>query len=204
TSRISDEEMARINIEASAAIAEWVDIYREDPGGRLYEQLVKRAVFYVPMPKKTSRLEVTEFGALAEPEMAKRVVQGADATRLERVRSDVARHPSRVLANALLNTAWRNGPVENIHAGGYRGYPLDQRRVTLAEERDLMAFASDRLALGMTVCLQFSMERPHRPWLEQVLPYGLAEMLLVTPSRWTLTEASCEVRLPAENSSSAR
>ena len=35
TSRISDEEMARINIEASAALATWIDLYREDPGGRL-------------------------------------------------------------------------------------------------------------------------------------------------------------------------
>jgi hypothetical protein len=42
--------MARINIEASAALAEWIDIYREDPGGRLYEQLVNRAVAYLPMP----------------------------------------------------------------------------------------------------------------------------------------------------------
>ena len=67
-----------------------------------------------------------------------------------------------------------------------------------------MAFVSERLALGMTVCLQFVMEQPRRPWPEQVLPYGLAEILLVTPSRWTLTEASREVRLPAENSSSAR
>jgi hypothetical protein len=25
--------MARINIEASAALAEWIDIYRADPGG---------------------------------------------------------------------------------------------------------------------------------------------------------------------------
>jgi hypothetical protein len=69
--------------------------------------------------------------------------------------------------------------------------------VTPAEERALMAFASERLALGMTVCLQFAMERPRWPWPEQVLPYGVAEMLLVTPSRWTLTETSREVRLPA-------
>ena len=55
----------------------------------------------------------------------------------------------------------------------------------------------ERLVLGMTVCLQFAMEQPRRPWPEQVLPYGLAEILLVTPSRWTLTEASREVRLPA-------
>ena len=31
-SRISDDEMARINIEASAALAEWIDLHRTDPG----------------------------------------------------------------------------------------------------------------------------------------------------------------------------
>jgi hypothetical protein len=80
TSRDSGEEMARINIEASAALAEWIDIYREDPGGRLYEQLVNRAVAYLPMPKKASKLEVTEFGTLAQPEMAARIVEAANAT----------------------------------------------------------------------------------------------------------------------------
>ena len=197
TSRISDEEMARINIEASAALAEWIDLYRSDPGGRLYTQLVDRAVSYLPMPKKTSKLKVTEFGALADPAMAERVIQVAEASRLGRVRADAERHPSRLLANAMVNTAWRNGPVEKVHEGGFRGCPLDLRRVTPAEERELMGFVSERLALGMTVCLQFALEQPRRPWPEQVLPYGLAEMLLITPSRWTLTEASREVRLPA-------
>jgi hypothetical protein len=60
-----------------------------------------------------------------------------------------------------------------------------------------MAFASERLAEGMSVCLCFALERPPRPWPEQVLPYGLAEMRLITPSRWTLTEVSRDVRLPA-------
>jgi hypothetical protein len=199
TSRISDEEMARINIEASAALAEWIDIYRADPGGRLYEQLVNRAVAFLPMPKKTSRLKVTEFGALSEPEIASRLVEAfraSAASHLERVRADVERHPSRVLANALVNSAWRNGPVENIHAGDFRGYPLDQRRMTLTEEREMMAFVSERFAQGMSVCLRFALEQPPRPWPEQVLPYSLAEMLLITPSRWTLTESSREVRLP--------
>jgi hypothetical protein len=94
--------------------------------------------------------------------------------------------------------------VENIHAGGFRGYPLDVRRMTPAEERSLMAFASERLAEGMDVCLRFAMERPPRSWVEQVLPYGLGEMMLVTPSRWTLTEVSREVRLPAELPSCGR
>jgi hypothetical protein len=78
----------------------------------------------------------------------------------------VERHPSRVLANALVNSAWRNGPVEKVHGGIFRAYPLDQRRVMPAEERELMGFVSERLALGLTVCLQLAMEQPRRPWTE--------------------------------------
>jgi len=195
-SRISDEEMARINIEASAALAEWIDLYRSDRGRSLYERLVNRAVVYLPMPRKRAKLEVTTFAALAQPEMAARILKSADTAKVERVRGDADRHPSRLFANALLNMAWRNGPVESIHAGEFRGYPLDQRRMTPAEERELMAYTSGRLALGMAVCQQFAVEEPRRRWSERVLPYGLAELLLITPWQWTLTESSREVRLP--------
>lgn len=47
-SRISDDEMARINIESSAALAEWIDIRRGD--SRLHARLVDRAVSYLIMP----------------------------------------------------------------------------------------------------------------------------------------------------------
>jgi hypothetical protein len=197
TSRIYDGEMARINIEASAALAEWIDIYRAERGGRRYEQLVNRAVAYLPMPRKRTKLCVTEFLAFAQPELAAELVELADPVRRERARQDVGQHASRVFASALLNTAWRNGPVEGIHAGHFRGYPMDHRRMTPAEERELMAFACERLALGMTVCLKLATERPGRSWAEQVLPYGLADLFLITPSCWTLTESSREVRLPA-------
>ena len=96
-----------------------------------------------------------------------------------------------------MNTAWRNGPVESIHAGRFRGYPLDQRRITVMEERELIDFASQRLALGMAVCSELALQHHHRPWHEQVLPYGLAEILMITPTGWTLTECSREVRLRA-------
>jgi hypothetical protein len=96
-----------------------------------------------------------------------------------------------------VNIAWRNGPVEDVHAGWPQGYPLERRRVTPAEERRLMRVATAGMALGMTVCGHLAMERPERPWAEQVLPYALAPMMLATPSGWTLTETSREVRLPA-------
>jgi hypothetical protein len=196
-SRISDEEMARINIEASAALAEWIELYRADASGRLYTQLVNRAVCYLPTPKKTSKLKVSQLAALADPEIATAFVRASDAARLERIQTESDRFPSRLFANALINTAWRNGPVERIHKGAFRGYPLDRRRITPAEERELMAIASERLALAMTVCLQLSIEQPQRCWSEQVLPFGLADKWLIAPTGWTLTETSREVRLLA-------
>jgi hypothetical protein len=54
--------------------------------------------------------------------------------------------------------------------------------MTLAEERRLMRFASTGMAPGMTVCLHLVMEHAARPWAEQVLPYGLASMMLVISS----------------------
>jgi hypothetical protein len=57
--------------------------------------------------------------------MAARVVEMTDGERLERARPEVERHASRVFANALLNTAWRNGLVENI---GFFGEPRSSRR----------------------------------------------------------------------------
>lgn len=196
TSRICDDEMARINIEASAALAQWVDLFNVD--GQLYDRLVHRAISYLPMPKKTSRPERgLPFGALAQPEIAKQLVEATGAERLAVARVDTDHCPSRVFANALVNVAWRNGPVENIHAGRTVTCPMDRRRVTVTEERLLMRVATNRMALGMDVCFMLRCERQRheRSWAEQVLPYRLASMLLVTPTGWTLTDSSCDVRL---------
>jgi hypothetical protein len=99
------------------------------------------------------------FAALAVPTMANRLVHAVDPERLARVRTDVAGHPSRVFATAMVNVAWRNGPVENMHAGSFQGYTITQRRVTPAEEKELMQPASDGLALGMTVRSVLAWER---------------------------------------------
>jgi hypothetical protein len=90
-----------------------------------------------------------------------------------------------------------------VHAGKPWSYPLDQRRVTPAEERKIIRFASDRLAMGMNVCQRFMVEQPRRPRSEQVLPFGLASFLLITPSDWTLTDNSRDVHLPFSPTSHA-
>ena len=194
-SRISDEEMARINIEASAALAQWIDLYRQEHGGGRYRQLVERAIHYLPMPQKTSRARFGTLAELSHPKAAARLARAAPPNLRAQVRARAELHPSHLLANTIVNVAWRNGPVEDIHAGRRWAYPLDERRLTLAEERTLMRFSCDGMALAMTVCLVLTAEGQSRSWPEQVLPYGL--VVSIAPSRWSLTEASREVLLPA-------
>jgi hypothetical protein len=105
--------------------------------------------------------------------------------------------PSRVFASALVNTAWRNGPVENMHTGMCVDRPLDSRRIRVQEERSVLGFAIDRLAVGIDVCHELVREQSSRSWVEQVLSYALADMMLITPVGWTLTESTREVRLSA-------
>ncbi len=168
TSRIANTEMARISIEASAALAEWVDVCRDEPA--LYEQLVLRAVAYLPLPRWKPRPAGTNFAMLAVPQVRDQMARAVPDARLAKVRTDAEAHPSRVFSNALVNTAWRNGPVEEVHAGESRGYPLDKRRITVGEERSIVGSASDRLTIGMEVCRQLVAERPARRWPEQVAP----------------------------------
>jgi hypothetical protein len=202
TSRISNSEIARINIETSAGLAEWIDLSRSDPG--LYVQLVQRALHFLPVPsvrggpelRRLVEHDLKPLLVLATPTPAiERELMGAGSPEfLRRVFANARAHPSRLFANTLVNIAWRNGPVENIHAGKHCGYPLDQRRITSQEERNLMEFSSERLSLGLELVEQLSGQPGGVSWPEQVLPFGLARF---APTNWTLTERSREVRLPA-------
>ena len=107
-------------------------------------------------------------------------------------------HPTRVLANALVNACWRNGPVEDIHAGRSSACPLTQRRITPSEGRKLIRTTSGRLAHGLLAAFELVHEESERTWAERVLPYHLAQGLLVTPTGWSLDERTRPVWLPGE------
>ena len=200
-SRISDSEMARINIEASAALAEWIDISRGDT----YSQLVNRAGYHLPHPEMLSKRSEQNhvafvhrmLTATAIPEIAGKIVDSAKAYLLPDVFADVSARaevcPSRMIANAVVNTAYRrNTPVESVHAGKCRGYSLDFRRVTLDEERMILGNAAHGFGTAMKICHQFALERHSRTRSEQALPYGFFP---IAPCRWSFTESSREVRL---------
>jgi hypothetical protein len=76
------------------------------------------------MPKRKPILKFNEFLALANLEISAKPLEACDAAYLERAHADAERTATVSLQNALINHAWRNGPVEGIHGGKSRGYLL--------------------------------------------------------------------------------
>lgn len=67
-----------------------------------------------------------------------------------------------------------------------------------------MSFAADRMTTGMEVSRGLALEQDGRSWAEQVVPYALAEAMMIRPTGWTLTEATWEARLPRCSRDTAR
>ncbi|MCG8425124.1 MAG: hypothetical protein MJE77_45165 [Proteobacteria bacterium] len=193
-SRIHDSEMARIQIEASAAVAQWIGFMRSEPNR--YYQLVDLALHYLPMPLQTTTIErdPPNLLVLTRPQVADELIQ-RQLARTTALSPAVEAHPNRVLANAIVNYCWRNGPVEGIHAGYASTYPLTQRRITPSEERLLIRKTSARFAQGILAVFGLQQEQDNRTWPEQVLPFQLATHWGVTPTRWSLTERTREIEL---------
>lgn len=194
-SRISDGEMARINIEASAALAGWIEIMRSDWDH--YLELMWAAC-RLPMTRKTVQSDrpFSHLVWLAQPGVETMLASAYEnAAWVEQTRAQVEAHPTRALANALVNACWRNGPVESIHAGTAASYPLTQRRITPSEERTLVRTTAGRLTQGVYAAFGLIHEQSERSWAERVLPFHLAPSWLVTPNGWSLEEHTRSVRL---------
>lgn len=138
---INDGEMARINIEASASLASWIDLMQADQ--QHFRKLVKAAVQLLsfPIAQLDESTYYNRFRALGAINSAngRRSLMAAFARDfgsewLEREKARVLVHPTRALANGILNEYWRNGSgVEDIHAGGIAPpRPLTQHRLTKA------------------------------------------------------------------------
>ncbi len=116
-SQIDDGEMARLNVEISAAIAWWFSLCGSN--GERYWDLVHRALVYLPVGPKTVR--PAPYGdrllACAMPKMAAQVRRAWPADRLDQDLALAQDHGVRVFANTITLHAWRNGPIEDLHAG---------------------------------------------------------------------------------------
>jgi hypothetical protein len=114
---------------------------------------------------------------------------------LEREKARALVHPTRALANGILNEHWRNGSgIEDIHAGGIAPpRPLTQCRLTKAQETLLMQETAELFVPTLRALYHVVSKPSGETWSEQALPYALA---FKPPVHWTLDEQTREFALP--------
>ncbi len=199
---IGDGEMARINIEASAALSGWIDLMQADQ--QRFRKLVKAAVQLLPFPiaHLDGSTYYSRFRALGSINSAngRRSLMEAFAGDfgsewLKREKARVLVHPTRALANGILNEHWRNGSgIEDIHAGGIAPpRPLTQCRLTKAQAALLMQETAELFVPTLRALYAVVSKPSGETWPEQALPYALA---FRPPAHWTLDEQTREFALP--------
>ena len=199
---IGDGEMARITIEASAALSDWIDLMRADQ--RRFRKLVKAAVQLLPFPiaQLDGAAYYNRFRALGAINSAngRRSLMEAFARDfgsewLEREKARVLVNPIRALANGILNEHWRNGSgIEDVHAGSVAPpRPLTKHRLTKAQETLLMQETAELFVPTMRAPYHVVSKPSEESWPEKALPYAIA---LKPPMDWSLDEQTREVALP--------
>jgi len=199
---ISDGEMARINIEASAALSDWIDLMRADQ--RHFRKLVKAAVQLLPFPiaqldGSTYSNRFRAFSAInsahGRRSLMETFARDFGSQWLEREKARVLVHPTRALANGILNEHWRNGSgIEDVHAGGIAPpRPLTQRRLTRAQETLLMQETAEMFVPTLRALFHVVSKPSEESWPEKALPYAIA---FKPPTDWSLDEQTREIALP--------
>src|SRR5258708_18737815 len=198
---IGDGEMARINIEASAALASWIDLMQADQ--QHFCKLVKAAIQLLPFPiaQLDGSTYYNRFRALGAINSAhgRRFLMEAFARDfgsewLEREKARVLVHPTRALANGILNQHWRNGSrCADIHAGGIAPpRPLTQCRPTQAQETLLMQETAELFVPTLRALYHVVSQPSEGTWPGQGLPYAIA---FKPPVDWSRDEQTRAIPL---------
>ncbi len=199
---IGDGEMARINIEASAALSDWIDLMRADQPR--FRKVAKAAVKLLPFPiaQLDGSTYYHRFRALVAFNSAHGRRSPMDAYArdfgsewFERQKARILLNPTRALANGILNEHWRNGSgIEDVHAGSIAPpRPLTQRRLTRAQEALLMQETAELFVPTMRALYSVGSRPSEETWPEQTLPYALA---FKPPTDWSLDEQTRAIALP--------
>ena len=125
--------------------------------------------------------------------MADEVRRSWAADRLREALAVAEEHGIRVIANAITLRAWRNGPVEDVHAGWGEGYELGTRRILPRAGKAIIRQAQDGMYAGLKAVDMLKYGGAWPPSAERVLPFLHP---LVGPSRWSYTEQGQAVELP--------
>lgn len=198
-SMVGDREMARINIEASAALAQWIDLMRADD--RRFRRLVKAALTLPALPQRIDgwtdhqlyrRMSMINSARGRQNFFALLAKQYGEEW-LARKRAGIVLNPTRGLANGLINIYWRNeSGIEDIHAGAWAARPLLQRRITLVQEDALVRQVAGGIVPGMHAVYSVVRKESEDSWEEQAQALALH---FSPPGSWSLSKQTAEVLL---------
>lgn len=186
-SRVTDREMARINIEASANLTRWLRLAHEDRAR--YHALV-RAAQALPLAP-AGNLRPVALTKMAQPEVLAMTAGLAEHAPLEA--EDARRAPLRNLANAFVHTCWRNGPIEDLHAGEADRVRLSMRRFTEEETEMLEADAVARFTDAVEAFWMIEAEWETPKFALYALAYRV--MPFIGATGWTTTDESRAIEL---------
>ncbi len=198
-SMIDDGEMARINIEASAALAQWIELMRADDSH--FRKIVKAALTLPMVPSfldhKTNHKLFRYISFVNSDQARQRFFaylgeQYGDGW-LEKKREEILPNPARWIANGLINVYWRNkSDIENIHAGQWAARPLLQRRITPLQEYNLVKDVAEGIVPYMHATYNSINKKGEDSWEERALSLAVG---FSPPDYWSLTKQTTEVLL---------
>jgi hypothetical protein len=190
-SMISNGEMKRINIEASSNLACLLNMMHEDEFKAL--DLIQRAYEALPMPQKRVQREWQVYQIMLASMMAMQFSNLSEASE----RSAIAvSNPYRSLANTIISLSYRNGPVEDVHAGLEVAYRLTHRRFTNSQIRTVLRFSAERLSGIMGASPFWEDDLPEvAPWPQRL---SALPKLVHYPSNWSMTAESSSITLKKE------
>jgi hypothetical protein len=199
-SQIDDDEMARMNVEISAALAWWFGLCGTND--RHYFDLVQRALAYLPLGPKTihPHPKADELRTCTMSDVAAEVRRTWWTGQIDHDLATAGDHGVRLIANTVTLHAWRNGPIESVHAGRFEGYRLDERRVSAKAEKAIVRHAQGGIFAGIKVVDYLRYDNAWPPPAERVLPFLHR---LIAPTGWSVTEQSRPVRLPLRRDATA-
>ncbi len=197
-SRITNSEMARLNIEISAGIAAFLELKLEQP--QRYAVLVDRAA-KLPLPERVD-LDPHEapglfFLGMQAVDASDRFADHQPQELPEGVKEETQDAPLRTIANAVTLHAWRNAPVENIHAGVVRPpLPVLQQRITSEELAEIATFAREAMEPFFEILSGLPQEDSGTHVF--TLAARFRRNALYYPERWSLAEICRAVELDGE------
>ena len=182
-----------MNIEISAAIQLWLTL--KGSNEQRYTQLVQRALAYLPLGRKTVTRSPEGYvlRESATAGLATAVRLASSAEHLERDLKLAGAHGVRAIANTTTLLSWRNGPVENVHAGRRLGHRFNERRVLPQDEKAIIRKAQNVLHAALNAVEYMAFDGAWPPPADRVLPFMRP---FCHPRDWSYTEQSRVVELP--------